>query len=161
MTAVARRVGDAAPERGDQFIDEGAARLQPGERTDLVARHQPLRPQCRRDRGEWTGTLNTARPKYSETRKQPLDPSDGRRHRPIARDPIVCFPAEQFTRQRDDRFTSTRSFPGTRQMTANGALPALPCVQANGRSPNPKPQFQLRVFRYPVGPRSLLARYRR
>jgi hypothetical protein len=28
--------------RGDQLIDDGAARLQPGERTDLVARHQPL-----------------------------------------------------------------------------------------------------------------------
>jgi hypothetical protein len=40
--AVAGSVEDAAPVRGDQLIDDGAARLQPGERTDLVARHQPL-----------------------------------------------------------------------------------------------------------------------
>jgi hypothetical protein len=40
--AIAGSVEDAGSGRGDQLIDDGAARLQPGERTDLVARHQPL-----------------------------------------------------------------------------------------------------------------------
>ena len=39
--AVARGVEDTAPVRRDQLIDDDAARLQPGERPDLVARHQP------------------------------------------------------------------------------------------------------------------------
>jgi hypothetical protein len=39
--AVAGGVEDAAPMRRDQLIDDGAASLQPGERADLVARHQP------------------------------------------------------------------------------------------------------------------------
>ena len=39
--AVAGGVEDAAPVRRDQLVDDGAARLQPGERADLVARHQP------------------------------------------------------------------------------------------------------------------------
>jgi hypothetical protein len=39
--AVASGVEDATPMRRDQPVDDGAARLQPGERTDLVARHQP------------------------------------------------------------------------------------------------------------------------
>src|SRR5439155_5766173 len=39
--AVAGGVEDPAPMRLDQTIDDDAARLQPGERVDLVARHQP------------------------------------------------------------------------------------------------------------------------
>jgi hypothetical protein len=39
--AVAGGVEDAAPMRRDQLIDDGAASLQPGERADLVTRHQP------------------------------------------------------------------------------------------------------------------------
>ena len=39
--AVAGGVEDAAPVRRDQLVDDDAARLQPGERADLVARHQP------------------------------------------------------------------------------------------------------------------------
>src|SRR5205823_6503413 len=39
--AVARRVEDTAAVRRDQPIDDDAARLQPGERADFVARHQP------------------------------------------------------------------------------------------------------------------------
>jgi hypothetical protein len=38
---VARGVKDAAPVRQDQLIDDDATCLQPGERADLVARHQP------------------------------------------------------------------------------------------------------------------------
>ena len=39
--AVAGGVEDAAPVRRDQLIDDGAACLEPGERADLVTRHQP------------------------------------------------------------------------------------------------------------------------
>jgi hypothetical protein len=39
--AVAGRIEDAAPVSFDQLIDDGAASLQPGERVDLVSRHQP------------------------------------------------------------------------------------------------------------------------
>jgi len=39
--AVPGGVEDAAPVRRDQLIDDDAARLQPGEGADLVARHQP------------------------------------------------------------------------------------------------------------------------
>ena len=39
--AVAGGVEDAATMRRDQPVDDGAASLQPGERADLVARHQP------------------------------------------------------------------------------------------------------------------------
>src|SRR4051794_32235660 len=38
---VAGGVEDAAPVRRDQLIDDGATSLQPRERADLVARHQP------------------------------------------------------------------------------------------------------------------------
>ena len=39
--AVAGGVEDAAPMRRDQLVNDGAAGLQPGERADFVARHQP------------------------------------------------------------------------------------------------------------------------
>jgi hypothetical protein len=39
--AVAGCIEDAAPVSFDQLIDDGAASLQPGERVDLVSRHQP------------------------------------------------------------------------------------------------------------------------
>ncbi len=38
--AVAGGVEDPTTMRRDQFVDDGAACLQPGERADLVARHQ-------------------------------------------------------------------------------------------------------------------------
>jgi hypothetical protein len=38
---VARGVEDAAPMQRDQSVDDEAASLQPSERADLIARHQP------------------------------------------------------------------------------------------------------------------------
>jgi hypothetical protein len=39
--AVTGGVEDAAPVRRDQAIDDDTARLEPGKRADLIARHQP------------------------------------------------------------------------------------------------------------------------
>jgi hypothetical protein len=53
--AIASGIEDAAPVRRDQPVDDDAARLQPSQRADLVARHQPAVAGnvCGEDRGEF------------------------------------------------------------------------------------------------------------
>jgi len=102
--AVAGGVEDPAPVRRDQSVDDGAACLQPGERADLVARHQPAvagnvggEYRCELSFDALTGHACSSPSQYSDERDL-----SGASLIVAARShgtQIVRFPAQRFARQ--------------------------------------------------------------
>ena len=145
--AVAGGVEDAAPVRRDQPVDDGAARLQPGERADLVARHQPAVAgnvggenggqfafdRLNRHAGSFPAQYIDQRDRRATFQAQIVT------YRPVAPDPIVRSPAGRF------------SPGGVVGNVGSGSTPAA-CLRRDERpSRRANPAFMVAAANWEVG----------